>query len=159
MDPPNSATSTSTRSAPHAAFGGLSTSPPSFADDGHSFIGRRSTSGDSGVDIVAKRGAEPAEQTSPRNQAPGILDRRRTSRPGSARQGSGDSVRRGKRAKGLGLNIPIRTSPVITSPSPTATPTMADVRSRMRSQDEDVESSVCTIVELDGNGLDRQLIG
>ena len=113
-------------------------------------------SGDSGVDIVAK-GAEQTSPSTPRNQAPGILDRRRTLRPNSARQGSGDSVRRGKKAKGLGLNLPAVASPV-SSPSPTATPTMADARSRMRSQDDELESSVCPILVLNGDSAECQLI-
>ena len=96
-------------------------------------------SGDSGIDILAKEQTTPSP---PRNQAPGILDRRRTQRPNSARQGSGDSVRRGKKTKGLGLNLPVKASPVLSS-SPTATPTMADVRSRMRAPDDEMESSVC----------------
>jgi hypothetical protein len=155
MEHPSSATSTSTRSSPHAANVGRSTSPSSFAGARLSFT-EGSMSGDSGVDIVAKAAGQTSPST-PRNQAPGILDRRRTQRPNSARQGSGDSVRRGKKAKGLGLNLPVKASPVLSS-SPTATPTMADVRSRMRTLDDDLESSVCPIVVLNGNGLECQLI-
>lgn len=109
--------------------------------------------GDSDVGIVAKAAekslpAAPLEET--RNQAPGIPDRRRTQRPNSIRKGSGDSVRRGKSARGLGPKLPVKASPS-TSPSPSRTPTMADVRSRMRAQDEDMDSSVGVIVVLNTN--------
>ena len=62
-----------------------------------------------------------------RNRAPGILDRRRTTRPGTAsRTASGGSQRSVRGRKGLGPNIPIKISN-----------TMADVRSQMKAQDTD----------------------
>ena len=80
-----------------------------------------------------------------RNQRVGIPDRRRSQRPISGRQGSGDSYRRGK---GLGPRIPIKVSPAPT-PAPAAAQasamSMADVRNGMRLQDDDLtpdESSV-----------------
>ena len=83
------------------------------------------------------RSSTPARQDS-RNGAPGILDRRKTTSPGSGRSGSGDCVRGTRGGIGLGPNIPIKVSSPATA--------MAESRNGLKSQEEDLtagESSVC----------------
>lgn len=154
------ASSTTSASSPPIQPVVLSTSPAgSVGARRRSYIEAGNT-GDPNSDAV-KSAAEEAATTpveEARNQAPGILDRRRSQRPNiTVRKsiGTGDSVRRAKSVRGLGPNLPVRVPP---SPGPLKSPTMSDVRSRMRSQDDDVDSSVRAIVMFDDNQIDNQLI-
>ena len=106
---------------------------------------------DDDVSIVAKA-AEKALPKTPvediRNQAPGIPDRRRSTRPQSVRTGSGSSTRSGKGGKRVGPNIAIKVEGVnspLASPLVASPMSMTNLRSEMKLTEGDVtpgESSV-----------------
>lgn len=134
------ASSTSVGSSPPAAPGFL---PALDFSSGESLFSEDSvvTSPQEEVNGVIARSQENSGSTTPsrqdsKNEAPGILDRRKTTRPGGGRSGSGDSVRR-RGGRGWGPNIPIKVA------SPAAA--MAESKSGRRSQEDDSaagESSV-----------------
>lgn len=82
--------------------------------------------------------------TEERNQAPGIPDRRRSTRPSTGRSGSGSSVKSPGSLKGR--RIPVKVNGVRVS-SPLASPmSLSGMRNEMRLTDDDLtpgESSVC----------------
>ena len=84
------------------------------------------------------------------NQAPGILDRRGSTRPsGSSRSGSGDSVRSRGSFKGPGRRIPVKVNGVVSSPLASPNMSLSSMRNDMRLTDDDItpgESSVSLFV-------------
>ena len=84
---------------------------------------------DDDAEIVRRNAVRASVEGDTRNQASGILDRRKTARQAGGRSSSGDSVRQRKNRKGLGPNIPIRVSPA---------PAMPDTKGGARMLDDDL---------------------